>query len=378
MPDIGGGGEGGGSVSVGTGGGSSGGSFGSDFGEWVHECECETGKECGCGCSCADGSPGDVVIGMTGEWPMNADADDPQADEDWVEPRPVTAVNQKKDPPPPAPPDPHRRLGWDGGFGWYPPPDPWNPPKPKRPWWIEWIDPDPPGGEPPSGGGSGGGDGSGGGGSTGRYGGDGSPWLPPGTPPLFPPKKYADPCDPKESDDKSCVVRVYCGPIAVLGVLGIVHCWVEVTHCNGVTDRYDKWQSDMDDEDAAKKGSRFKRLTTGGSDPEDSNVFLNLMGPGSWPEPGKELVGTLNYPCLDHSCGGDGADLRDPPQCARATPEEVAKYNIRDFYNYLSPNSNTFAQDLLDHMGIGSDEIDLPAGAVGSDFPGTTGFNSKW
>ena len=65
----------------------------------------------------------------------------------------------------------------------------------------------------------------------------------------------------------------------------------------------------------------------------------------------------------------------DPPQCQRASAEQVAKYAIRDFYFVLGPNSNTFAQDLIDHIGL---EFDLPPGAWGSGFPGESGFNQQW
>ncbi len=175
----------------------------------------------------------------------------------------------------------------------------------------------------------------------------------------------------------SCVIELWCAPLQYLGPLGIVHCWVEVKHCDGSRERYDKWA----DEYTARKieeinknrksGAKMRALTQPGGDPESSNVFVNLYPPGHGILGVGGGKGYMVYK-EEHSCGAFMCLLgyEEAPECKRLTPENVARIRYGDIYTYLWPNSNTFAQSVLSLAGI---PYDIPVGAVGAGDVGTIG-----
>ena len=331
MPEVGGGAEpGGGSVTASPGGlGESG--AGSDLAEWVHECECSSGESCDCGCSC-DGSEGAIIVGMMGEWPHNhetvlGDDDVLTADKDkWLWPWPPgEGPLGPLGPGPggggePAPPGPWGPLGPLDQ-----PPWPWPPlgPPPTAPWWRKFLQPPNPPPRPPEKPpwwGGGGDDPDDSDGSTG-----GSEPEPSGS---YPPKVYNDSEDCPPADGH-CTIEVFCGEIPGLGwteyIPGLektLHCWVEVTHCDGTFERFDKWQLDKTIEEIDEENAKWKRqggapqmtaLAPPGADPEDSNIIMNVDLSARWlGRRGMKPIYSQSFEC-EWTCL-----TSDPPQCQRA------------------------------------------------------------
>ncbi|MBI4881741.1 MAG: RHS repeat protein [Planctomycetes bacterium] len=162
----------------------------------------------------------------------------------------------------------------------------------------------------------------------------------------------------------TCTVSVYCGGIPFLEMVGIVHCWVTVKHCDGGNQRYEKWQ--WDNPDMAPEGKQL------GS--KDSNVFMNRTGESDDAMSDGvggdvELVHKEDFDCIANEKENT---WEDPPACQKLTPDVVGTYSAADWYFLFGPNSNTFAQSLIYFVGI---DYQLPAGAVGRGNFGTFNFD---